>query len=440
MDNIEQKIEQLKLPNSSKKLHAVGRLLVDKGVDSLWDLDTKTLPASGRRWRKKARKFAEEHIKPFAQQADLNPEGFDNNLLFKKAAKQGFLTTAFPKPIGSAPLRLFSKNAAFLTAIVAEEFAAVDGGLTLKLMAPNLGIAPILLGGDVSAIFRYLIPYYVGSTWFGKTKTMSFAITEPNAGSDVEDNEGGATAKLGTTAKKVKNGYVLNGTRLFISNGAISDATTVFAKLEGEGIESWTCFLVESWREGFTVGRHELKMGQRASDASELIFDNVFVPTKNIIGKLRGGWPLNKNTLNFSRPAVAAMALGQARGAFNSALQYTKEKYVGNTKMIEFQEVQLELAEMVQELWAARSLIWQSLNHFAMPQSIASATKAYASDTAWKIANKSMELMGDDGYLHKNNVERFWRDVRLTQIYEGTNQLNRLAIIEHHLKTDFSIL
>jgi len=437
MNTIDKRIEELRLHNSSKNLPVIGRLLTDKGVDSLWDLDTKTLPRNGRIWRKKARLFAEENIKPLAQQADIETIDFDHKELFRKAARGGFLTTLFPKPIGSAPWNLFFKSAAFLTSIVAEEFAAVDGGLALKLMAPNLGIAPIVLSGDVPAILRHFMPYYIGSNWFGKTKTMSFAITEPDAGSDVEDNEGAVTAKLATTAKKIKNGYVLNGTKVFISNGAISDATTVFAKLEGEGIESWTCFLVENWREGFSVGRHELKLGQRASDASELVFENVFVPTKNIIGKLRGGWPLNKNILNFSRPAVASMALGQARGAFNNALNYTKEKYIGSKKMIEFQEVQLELAEMVQELWAIRSLVKQSIYHFAIPQSIASAAKSFAGDTAWKVANKAMELMGDDGYLHKNDTERFWRDIRLTQIYEGTNQLNRLAIIEHHLQTDF---
>ena len=437
MNAIEKKIEDLRLPNSSKNLPVIGRLLVDKGVDYLWNLDNKTLPRSARKWRKKARMFAEQNIKPFAQQADIEPDSFDHKEIFQKAAKKGFLTMLFPKPIGSAPWNLFSKSASYLSSIVAEEFAAVDGGLALKLMAPNLGIAPIALSGDIYSVFRHFLPYYIGSNWFGKTKTMSFAITEPGAGSDVEDNEGAATAKLTTIAKKVENGYIINGTKIFISNGSISDATTVFAKLEGEGIESWTCFLVENWREGFTVGRHELKLGQRASDASELVFVDVFVPNKNIIGKVRGGWPLNKNVLNFSRPVVAAMALGQARGAFNNVLKYTKEKYIGNKRMIEFQEVQLELAEMVQDLWAVRSLIRQSTNRFAIPQSIASAAKSFAGDTAWKVANKAMELMGDDGYLHKNNTERFWRDIRLTQIYEGTNQLNRLAIIEHHLNTDF---
>jgi len=437
MNGIKERAEALRLKNSSLNLPRIGRMLVDKESDSLWELDTKTLPRACRKWRRKAKRFADEEIRPFALEADLEPKNFDHTELFRKAAKEGFFTTLFPRPVGSAPWRLYFRNAVYVPVIIAEEFAAADGGLALKLMAPNLGIAPILLSGHLPSIFRFFIPNYLSARFGGRIRTYSFAITEPEAGSDVEDNEGATTARLGTKARKVKGGYLLNGSKIFISNGAISVATTVFAKLEGEGIESWTCFLVEKGSEGFRVGRQERKMGQRASDASELIFENVFVPERNVIGKVRGGWPLNKNVLNFSRPAVASMAVGQARGAFESALQYVKKKQIGRKRMIEFQEVQLELAEMVQDLWAARSLIRQSLLHFAIPQSIASASKSFATDTAWSVANRAMELMGDEGYLHKNHTERFWRDIRLTRIYEGTNQLNRLAIIEHHRETDF---
>ena len=257
MNDINERAEALRLKNSSRNLPRIGRLLVAREADSLWELDTKTLPRSCRKWRRRARDFAREHIRPLALEADRNPQAFDHTELFRKAAKEGFFNTLFPRPIGSAPWRLYFRNAVYLPVIIAEEFAAADGGLALKLMAPNLGIAPILLSGDIPSILRYFIPNYIASRYFGRVKTFSFAITEPEAGSDVEDNEGAVTARLGSKARKVKGGYLLNGSKIFISNGAISDATTVFAKLEGEGIESWTCFLVEKGREGFRVGRQE---------------------------------------------------------------------------------------------------------------------------------------------------------------------------------------
>jgi alkylation response protein AidB-like acyl-CoA dehydrogenase len=178
-------------------------------------------------------------------------------------------------------------------------------------------------------------------------------------------------------------------------------------------------------------------MGQRAADASELIFDNVFVPEKNLVGKVRSGWANNRNVLNYSRPVVGAMALGHGRGAFERCLEFCRKTNLGPKRLIEYQDVQLELADMAISLWAARSMIWQSCRQFRCYQSASAAAKVFASDTAFKVCNQAMELMGDHGYLLKHGVERAWRDSRLTQIYEGTNQINRLALFEHHLSTDF---
>jgi alkylation response protein AidB-like acyl-CoA dehydrogenase len=286
-----------------------------------------------------------------------------------------------------------------------------------------------------------MIPFYLKSHLLGRPDCMAFAITEPGAGSDVEETEGGAKAKLVTTVKYApeKKGYILNGRKCFISDGAIADKVTVYAKIGDEGIESWTCFLVERGMPGFSVGRSERKMGQRASDASELIFDNVFVPNKNVVGKLRSGWANNRNVLNYSRPAVGSMALGHGRGAFERCLEFCRKTNLGPKRLIEYQDVQMELADMAISLWAARSMIWQSCRQFRCYQSASASAKVFASDTAFKVCNQAMELMGDCGYLHAHGVERAWRDSRLTQIYEGTNQINRLALFEHHLSTDFSM-
>ncbi len=436
MEELGQRIEMLDMRNAVGSMNLFGQILVDNREMSLWQHDTNTLPRSARRWRRKALLFAQEHIRPLAAEADLNPEKFNPEKIMKIAAQKGFLSLMMPKPIGTAPNHIFLKNPVLLIALAAEEFCTECGGIGLLIMAHNLGLAPLLISGHMPSYLRHLIPFYIKSTWLGNSRTAAFAITEPGAGSDVEETIGGAQARLSTTAKRSKGGYILNGSKCFISNGAIADKICVFARLDGEGIESWTCFLVENNMDGFSVGRHEKKMGQRASDASELYFDNVFVPNKNVIGKLRSGWAINRNVLNYSRPVVGAMALGHGRGAFERALEFCRTTCLGPKKLIHYQDVQYELADMTITLMSARATIWHSLKGFRCNQSTASAAKVLASDAAFKVCNQAMELIGDHGYLHKNNIERSFRDARLTQIYEGTNQINRLAIIEHQWNSE----
>lgn len=436
---LDERIELLKPKNAAKNMNLIGRMLLDGREMSMWEHDTSTLPPSVRRLRRRARTFAQEHIRPLAPYADLHPHDYDPKPLLKAAAKEGFLNILLPRPLGGVSLLPYLKSIGFQIAILGEELATECGGLGLLVMAHSLGVGPLVLSGSMSAYVRHLLPLYIKTRYLGKPKCMAFCITEPGAGSDVEETEGGAMARLVTTAKydPESKGYILNGQKCFISNGAIADQVTVFARIENEGIESWTCFLVEKGMKGFSVGRSERKMGQRASDASELIFENVFVPKKNVIGKLRSGWANNRNVLNYSRPAVGSMALGHGRGAFERCLEFCRKTHLGSRKLIEYQEVQLELADMAISLWAARSMIWQSCRELRCYQSISSSAKVFASDTAFKVCNQAMELMGDHGYIHSNGVERAWRDSRLTQIYEGTNQINRLALFEHQSGSDF---
>lgn len=436
---LEERIEGLRMKNAAGSLNLLGRLLVDNREMSVWEHDTKTLPRGARRWRRKARDFAREHIRPLAPEADLHPHDFDPKPLLSAAARKGFQSLLFTPPFGRANTASYLRGAALQMALVGEEFAAECGGLALLLLAHNLGIAPLLLSGSVTTLIRHFFPFYIKSTFLGRPDCMAFAITEPGAGSDVEETEGGARARLVTTAKWMPalGGYILNGQKCFISNGAIADKVTVYARIEGEGIESWTCFLVERGMKGFSTGRSERKMGQRASDASELIFEDVFVPKKNVIGRIRSGWANNRNVLNYSRPVVGAMALGHGRGAFERCLEFCRKTYLGPKRLIEYQDVRIELADMMIGLWAARSMVWQSCRQFRCYQSASAAAKVFASDTAVRVCSRAMELMGDHGYLHAHGVERAWRDARLTQIYEGTNQINRLALFEHQLGTDF---
>lgn len=428
--------EKLKLENARQNLNFFGKLLVDMRELTIWDYDTLTLPRGARKWRIRAREFAREEIRPRAEEADLYPDTFDHRDFVKTAAKKGFLSLLMPLPFGRASIVPYLKSTALQTAVIAEEFATECGGLCLMLLAHNLGIAPLLLSGSIRSIITQMIPLCIKNTWLGGSALMAYAITEPGAGSDVEDPEGGARAQLVTTAKKVKGGYILNGSKCFITGGAVADRVTVYAKLEGEELDSWTCFLVEKGMPGFSTGRKEKKMGQRASDASELVLNDVFVPGRNVVGRVRSGWANNLNVLNYSRPVVGAMALGHGRGAFERALDFCRATSLRGKKLIEYRDVQMELADMMISLWAARSMIWHSLENFRCTQSASSSAKVFASDTAFKVCNQAMELMGDHGYLHAHGVERSMRDSRLTQIYEGTNQLNRLAVIEHHYAAD----
>jgi alkylation response protein AidB-like acyl-CoA dehydrogenase len=297
-------------------------------------------------------------------------------------------------------------------------------------------VAPLFLSGHMPTWTRHFLPLFARLAR-GKPLTVAFAITEPGAGSDVEETEGGAAARLCTTARKTEGGYLLNGTKVFISDGAIADWVTVFARLKDEGLESWTCFLVKKGMPGFSVGRRERKMGQRAADAAELIFEDVFVPDDHVVGTVRGGWPINRNVLNYSRPVVGAMALGHARGAFERALAFCRCTRIGRRRLIDRQEYQIELADMAISLWSARSLIWHACKRIVANQSLSAAAKVCGSDVAYKVCSQAMEIMGDHGYLHSEGVERAWRDSRLTQIYEGTNQINRLAVIEHQWRCEF---
>jgi alkylation response protein AidB-like acyl-CoA dehydrogenase len=438
---LQERIEQLRMKNATGRMNLIGRMLVDNREMSLWEHDTRTLPWPARRWRRRALAFSREHIRPLAPEADLHPHDYDPKPLLSAAARKGFQTLLFVNPIGRASIPVFLRGAALQIAVVGEEFATECGGLALLLLAHNLGIVPLLLSGSLRTIIRHFMPFYLKSHLLGRPECMAFAITEPEAGSDVEETEGGAAARLVTTAKYMPGmgGYILDGQKCFISDGAIADKVTVYAKIAGEGIESWTCFLVEKGMKGFSIGRSERKMGQRASDATELIFDNVFIPKKNVVGKVRSGWANNRNVLNYSRPVVGAMALGHGRGAFERCLEYCKRTNLGPKRLIEYQDVQIELADMMISLWAARSMIWQSCRQFRCYQSASASAKVFASDTAFRVCNQAMELMGDSGYLHAHGVERAWRDSRLTQIYEGTNQINRLALFEHQLSTDFAV-
>lgn len=416
-----------------KTMGPIGRLLYDVDGAHLWERDTATLPRAFRRMRRRYRDFARAHIAPHALQADIDPHGFDVCKIFAQSAKQGFQTEFMPWPIGTMNL-LGTRHSLLLgAALKAEEFCAACGGIGLSVLAHELGIAPIFVSGSLTAMLKWQRRIY-GEIKAGEPAIAAFAITEPGAGSDVEETQGAREARINCRYEKVQGGWRISGRKCFISDGAVARWVTLFAAEKGKGIESWTCFLLDKSMEGFSVGRSERKLGQRASDASELILEDVFVPRDRVIGAVGAGWAINRNVLNFSRPVVGAIALGIARGAFEHALRFSRENRLANRPLIEYQDVQLALSDMMIKVSAMRATVWQTVRYRRPFQAAGAMAKSFCSDTSWAVCNQAMELLGDHGYLQRNSVEKAARDARLTQIYEGTNQINRLAVFEcrHH--------
>ncbi|MBX3247853.1 MAG: acyl-CoA dehydrogenase family protein [Myxococcales bacterium] len=394
-----------------------------------WDQDTASLPRPLAAYRRAMRSFARAHLAPAALEADAEPHGPAAQTVLRAAARAGLLSDLLPRPLGAGSPRLFQYPLQMQAAIKTEELAAVDGGLMLLLCASGLGVAPLLLSGDLGLVRRYLVPAFAQSLG-GEPHVFAYAITEPAAGSDVEEGHGASTYTPGTVATPTENGFRLDGRKIFISGGDIARQVVVFAGLRGEGMESFTAFLVHANDPGYSVVRTELKMGMRASSAAELSFDGVRVPRERVVGKLRGGWALNRATLNMSRLPVAAMGVGFARAATELATEFACRTRLGARLLVDYQDVQLTLARMRAETQAARAMVWHAAMRPQALQREASAAKAHCTDAAIAVTTQAMDLLADHAALHRERVEKIYRDARLTQIFEGTNEINRLAMIE----------
>lgn len=428
-------------PLSPKKAFAdlspITKPIIKYPSESIYQQETARLPFALQKLRKRVRVFAESELKPLAlkidvaEHAELGQTWPETEVLLKKAAAAGLLTDLLPRPLGSVMWRQYRHPLVWQQCIKTEEYARICGGLMLLLSSHSLGVCPLLLSGDIKAIRKFVLPAYKEMK-NGVPHLFAFAITEPGAGSDAEDGHGATVYKPGVVAKRCKqrNGWVLNGRKCFISGGDLAKTFTVFAALEKEGMESWTCFVVQRGMPGFRPVRNELKMGMRASAATELEFDDCFVPDDHVVLGLRKGWALNRATLNLSRMPVSAMAVGFAQAALDAAMNFATTMRLGNKPLIHYQEIQLMIAQMVAETSAIRASVWQSAKTYRPRQGVASLNKFYCSDTALKVCELAMELMSNHGILHGNRAEKAFRDARLAQIFEGTNQVNRLALIE----------
>lgn len=364
--------------------------------------------------RKVVRDFAEKEVAPIALRLDQNDE-FPREVV-KKMGKLGLLGIPFEKEYGGQGLDTISY------AITVEELSRVDGGVGVICSAhTSLGSWPIWAFGTEEQKKKYLVPLAKGE------KLGAFGLTEENAGSDASGTE--------TTAVLEGDHYVLNGEKIFITNGLEADTYVVFAVTSPEkGTHGISAFIVEKGWEGFTFPAQYNKLGIRSSITSQLSFKNVIVPKENLLGKEGEGFKIAMATLDGGRIGIASQALGIAQGAFEAALSYSRERVQFEAPIAANQGISFKIADMATHIEASRWLIYnaaQLKTEHAKYGKEAAMAKMFASDTASWVTNEALQIHGGSGFIKGTLVERAFRDAKITQIYEGTNEVMRIVIASY---------
>ncbi len=355
--------------------------------------------------------IAKDKIKPRAAELDESEE-FPHEIM-KILAQSDLFGLYIPQEfsgMGAGVLEL---------CIATEEFSKACGGIAVCYAASALGTFPILLYGTDEQKKKYLPALAKGE------HLAAFAITEPNAGSDASAIE--------TTAKKEGDHYVLNGLKHFITNGGDAHVYVVIAMTNKKrGARGASAFIVEKDTPGFTFGKKEKKMGIRASSTRELIFTDCKIPKENLLAREGMGFIVTMKTFDMSRPGVAAQALGIAQGALDEAVVYAKSRTQFGKSISSFQGIQFMLADMATKVEAARALVYATarmVDAGKTPVAKESAmAKLYASDVAMSVSTDAVQILGGYGYMRDYPVEKYMRDAKITQIYEGTNQIQRSII------------
>jgi len=367
--------------------------------------------------QKSVREFAEAEVKPLAKENDETgkfPRG-----LFQKAAELGLTGVAIPEAEGGAGMDHISY------AIVVEEISRVCASTGVILSVQNsLYCDPVHRFGTDEQKKKFLLPFARGE------KIGCYALTEPQAGSNA--------AALATKAVRKGDKYVINGTKAWITNGGAADAAIVYVNTQPEkGEKGITALVVEKGTPGFAVGKEEKKLGIHATACTELSFSDCEVPAGNRIGAEGEGYKVALSTLDGGRIGIAAQATGIAQGAFEAALSYAQQRQAFGHPIADFQAIQFMLADMATEIDAARLLLrraaWKqdSGARFSMEAAIA---KLFASEMSTRVAHKAIQIHGGYGYSSEYPVERAYRDARITEIYEGTSEIQRLVIASWVLK------
>ncbi len=366
--------------------------------------------------RKLARDFAVKEMRPVARHYDETEE-FPWPIV-EKAHELGLMNALIPEEYGGVGADKLTE------CLIAEELFYGCAGMGTTIMANSLALTPIILAGTPEQKERFLTPFVE------KPLMASFCLTEPGAGSDA--------ASLRTRAVRDGDSYILNGTKQFITNGSVASLYVVFAtvnpELRHKGI---IALVVPRDTPGITIGKVEHKMGQRASDTAQVVFEDVRVPVENRLGEEGEGWKIAMRTLDSSRPGIAASAVGIAQAAFDDAVKYALERQQFGQPIANFQAIQFMLADMAIKIETARLATWKAAWLWDQGQPSAKASsiaKAYATDVAMQVTTDAVQIFGGYGYTREFMVEKYMRDAKLMQIYEGTNQIQRLVIARHILR------
>ncbi|KPJ60327.1 MAG: acyl-CoA dehydrogenase [Latescibacteria bacterium DG_63] len=367
--------------------------------------------------RRTVRKFAEEVVEPRAKEIDETCE-FPWDVV-KQMGELGLMGICFPTEYGGAGL----DNVCYSIAV--EEISRVCGSNGITLAAHvSLGTYPIQVFGTEEQKKKYGVPMARGE------KIGTFALTEPAAGSDAAATE--------TTAVKDKDGYVLNGTKIFITSAGVAEVCVATALTEkGKGTRGISAFIIEKGTPGFSVGTKEKKLGLRGSDTCEIVFEDCRIPHENLLGREGQGFRIFMHTLDGGRISIGAMALGIAQGALEASIKYSKERKQFGRSICEFQAVQWMLADMATEIAASRHLVYYAARQKDRGTKVtleSAMCKLYASEVAMRATTKAIQIHGGYGYMKDYPVERYFRDAKLTEIGEGTSEIQRLVIARELLK------
>jgi alkylation response protein AidB-like acyl-CoA dehydrogenase len=371
--------------------------------------------------QKIAEKLAREKVAPRAKEID-STGAFPWDLvdIYKK---HGFLYLMLPERFGGLDGDITS------LCLVIEELAKVSGASSLIPLAHNVGVMPIMVAANDEQK-EYI---YSKLCEPDKTHVVAFALTEPDAGSDA--------SHMRTTAVREGDHYYLNGKKSMITNGANAQFFSVFASTNpAKRTQGISAFYLEKDYPGVIIGKSEDKMGMIGSDITEIIFDNVRLEKENLMGKEGQGWDIAMSTLNLSRPAVGAQAVGIAQGALDFAVEYAWKRVQFGQKLADFEGIQFMVADMATGVEAARALVYDAAHLLDMKvyerdkmsaigvDKLSAMAKVYSADVAMKVTTDAVQILGGYGYTKEYPVERMMRDAKATQIYEGTNQVQRVVI------------
>ncbi|MDK2562021.1 acyl-CoA dehydrogenase [Romboutsia sedimentorum] len=363
------------------------------------------------------REFTVNEVAPIAHEIDEEEKFPYANV--DKMAECGMFGIPFPKEYGGEG----GDYLGYTLAVEELSKACATTGVILSAHT-SLGAAPIYEFGNEKQKQKFLVPLAKGD------KLGAFGLTEPNAGTDASSQQ--------TTAILDGDEYVLNGTKIFITNAGVADIYIVMAMTDkSKGTRGISAFIVEKDTPGFSIGKKEKKLGIRGSSTCELIFENCRIPKENLLGKIGQGFKIAMKTLDGGRIGIAAQALGIAEGALDATVSYVKERKQFGRSISAFQNTQFELANMKTKIEAARLLVYQAANkkdegkNFSVEAAMA---KLYAAEVAMEVTTKAVQLHGGYGYTREYDVERMMRDAKITEIYEGTSEVQRMVISADLLK------